>query len=279
MKKLVSLLLAVCMCFSVSVIFTACGHEHTYKTEWSKDKTHHWHACTDKNCADVADKTQHTWNKGEVTTPATAEEDGTKTFTCTACGQTKTETVKYVAVVPTQTEWSQAFAATINATNFTYTRDQLVNGKNDGEWTLYQDGDKYMMEGYHHGDELLHKCYFWVDSDEKTYHYTSATGEIWTREEVRGIIHVPALADTMMPFEALFSSFVFDKETQMFVLDAAVVMGFNMSNVKVKIENGYVTYFAYTMPKDESKDIDNNYTQSIVFTNYATTEVTLPVIG
>lgn len=236
--------------------------------------------CEGEGCTEASDKAGHIWNEGVITTEATAEVDGVKTFTCTVCDQTKTETVEYVAVAPTQTEWSQAFAATIDAENLTYTRDQLVNGSSDGDWTLYQDGNKYMMEGYHHGgDELLHNCYFWVDSEEKTYHYTSATGETWTREEVGGITHVPALADTMMPFEALFSSFVFDAETQMFVLDSGVVMGFNMENVKVKIENGYVTYFTYTMPKDPDKDLDANYTQTIVFSNYGTTEVTLPSVA
>lgn len=96
MKKIVSMLLAVCMCLFVGVMFTACGdeeHTHTYQTEWSKDATHHWHACSGEDCTDVADKAEHTWNDGEITTEATAEADGVKTFTCTVCGQTKTETI------------------------------------------------------------------------------------------------------------------------------------------------------------------------------------------
>ena len=36
---------------------------------------------------------KHTWNNGEVTTPATCAAEGVKTFTCTVCGATKTETV------------------------------------------------------------------------------------------------------------------------------------------------------------------------------------------
>ena len=78
MKKLITLLLTVCMCLSVGVVLTACDeeHEHTYKTEWSKDATHHWHACEGKDCTDVSDKAEHVWNEGEVTTEATAEADG-----------------------------------------------------------------------------------------------------------------------------------------------------------------------------------------------------------
>ena len=76
MKKLVSLLLAVCMCLSVGVILTACGHEHT-------------------------------WNEREITTPATATADGVKTFTCTECGETKTESVALKTTV-TEAEWNAA---------------------------------------------------------------------------------------------------------------------------------------------------------------------------
>lgn len=35
----------------------------------------------------------HVWNAGEETTKATCTEDGVKTYTCTQCGQTKTETI------------------------------------------------------------------------------------------------------------------------------------------------------------------------------------------
>ena len=96
MKKTVSLLLAVCMCLSIGMLLTSCGHKHTYETEWSKDETHHWYACEGEDCTDVADKAEHTWNDGEVTVEPTAEADGVKTFTCTICGQTKTEPASFV---------------------------------------------------------------------------------------------------------------------------------------------------------------------------------------
>lgn len=37
--------------------------------------------------------TGHNWNGGEITTPATCMEEGVKTYTCTACGETRTESV------------------------------------------------------------------------------------------------------------------------------------------------------------------------------------------
>jgi hypothetical protein len=37
--------------------------------------------------------TGHSWDNGKVTTAATCTEDGVKTYTCTACGETKTEAI------------------------------------------------------------------------------------------------------------------------------------------------------------------------------------------
>jgi len=42
---------------------------------------------------DSVEATGHIWNDGVVTTPATATTPGVKTFTCTVCGATRTETI------------------------------------------------------------------------------------------------------------------------------------------------------------------------------------------
>ena len=41
----------------------------------------------------VIPKKEHTWDAGKVTTAATTTKEGTKTFTCTSCGTTKTEKI------------------------------------------------------------------------------------------------------------------------------------------------------------------------------------------
>ena len=64
---------------------------HAFGETWSKDGTHHWHVCTD--CGAVADKAEHTWDAGKVTTEASVGIAGEKTYTCTACGATKTEEI------------------------------------------------------------------------------------------------------------------------------------------------------------------------------------------
>lgn len=41
----------------------------------------------------VIPKTEHAWNDGEITTPATCTTKGIKTYTCASCGTTKTEAI------------------------------------------------------------------------------------------------------------------------------------------------------------------------------------------
>ena len=114
-KSIVTFLAAfVLLIFSVTM-FTACGknnnnhdHTHTYATEWSKDETNHWHAATCEHKTEKKDVAVHTWNSGEITTSATEETEGVKTFTCTVCKQTKTETIPATGHTHTYaTEWSK----------------------------------------------------------------------------------------------------------------------------------------------------------------------------
>lgn len=70
------------------------GHDYDENT-WTKDATHHWHAC--KRCGTEIDKDSHSENGGVVTTPATAYSNGTRTYSCTVCGHvTRTEIIPAV---------------------------------------------------------------------------------------------------------------------------------------------------------------------------------------
>lgn len=83
----------------VDATCNTCGYEraahtaHTAGTVWENDETNHWHVCTASGCEEKLDTAAHTWNAGEITTPATFTRDGVKTYTCTVCQKTKTETV------------------------------------------------------------------------------------------------------------------------------------------------------------------------------------------
>ena len=101
MKKFLSVFLSFCLLFSFSVTLASCAHKCEFSSEWSKDEASHWHVCTKEDCAEVADKADHTWDEGKITTIATQEADGVKTFTCTVCAQTKTESVVFKQVAST----------------------------------------------------------------------------------------------------------------------------------------------------------------------------------
>ena len=67
-------------------------HTHDWSDEWSKDDTYHWHDCLN-NCGEKKDNAAHIWDDGTVTKQPTADAEGEKTFECTVCGKTKTETL------------------------------------------------------------------------------------------------------------------------------------------------------------------------------------------
>lgn len=79
-------------------------HDHVWSTEWTYDKKAHWHECTyefnDCNITDNKEKPgyeAHTFDDGKVTKKATCKSTGVKTYTCTVCGGTKTETIPKLA--------------------------------------------------------------------------------------------------------------------------------------------------------------------------------------
>ena len=65
---------------------------HTYGTDWESDNDdYHYHVCS--VCNDKTDVTAHSYDNGMITIPATETTEGVKTYTCSVCHHTKTETV------------------------------------------------------------------------------------------------------------------------------------------------------------------------------------------
>ena len=94
-------------------------HTHYYTatvtapTCTAKGYTTHTCACGDSYVDTYTDALGHAWDNGKVTKQPTEAETGVKTFTCTRCGETKTETIpklahehsyKAVVTAPTCTE-------------------------------------------------------------------------------------------------------------------------------------------------------------------------------
>ena len=94
-RKSLLTILTIAMVFVLSLsVLTACNkNKHEFSTEWKFDEKTHWHECTTKNHTDVADKADHTFDAGVITTQPTETTEGVKTYTCTVCGNTKTATI------------------------------------------------------------------------------------------------------------------------------------------------------------------------------------------
>lgn len=91
--------IALMLVLSLSVL-AACNKngEHNFSEEWSNDENHHWHACADKDCKETKDKTEHSWDGGNVTVEPTTEQKGTMVYTCTVCRREKTESINELVV-------------------------------------------------------------------------------------------------------------------------------------------------------------------------------------
>ena len=94
--------------YTFYAVWEQLPHTHSYKavvtapTCTAKGYTTHTCACGDSYVDTYVDALGHAWDNGKVTKPATEAEDGVKTFTCTRCGETKTESIPVVSVDVTE---------------------------------------------------------------------------------------------------------------------------------------------------------------------------------
>lgn len=109
-RKTFIAILAIAMVLVLSLaVLTACNNKkHNFSSKWEYDETSHWHECMTKKHSDVADKADHTFDAGVVTTPATETTEGVLTLTCTVCGFQKTKSIDKLEHVHTfdMTKWS-----------------------------------------------------------------------------------------------------------------------------------------------------------------------------
>ena len=84
---------------TANIHYNYVSHTHSYKdvvtapTCTEKGYTTHTCACGDSYVDTYVDALGHAWDNGKVTKEPTETETGVKTFTCTRCGETKTETI------------------------------------------------------------------------------------------------------------------------------------------------------------------------------------------
>lgn len=68
------------------------NHTHEWGSDWSGDDFSHWHECVG-GCGMKKDEAAHAWDSGAITKQPTETEAGIKTYTCTVCQKTKTESI------------------------------------------------------------------------------------------------------------------------------------------------------------------------------------------
>ena len=303
MKKKTGLIVAACMAFAVSACAAGCSdsapesHEHSYAAAWSSDESYHWHECTSTvgTCdAPVNGKAEHSWDEGVITQEATAEADGVKTYTCTVCSKTKTETVKYVAPAielkedsdfsaliseqVTEDEWKAAFEienVSIKVhDNYYDTPDMKIKFCNGeiyacviGAETQYFYYFNKLSDGtivYSNGGETIS-----VAPDNESYQ-SVLTGYNY------------ALNWNYPDFSEFYSSFTYDSVKGTYILNSEVTTSssvfdgnsMRMDFAEIKIINGKLAYLRYGN-YDEGTTVLNDETE--YFYDFGVTEITLPV--
>lgn len=129
-KSFLKYLLAICLLLPATIVLTACGHKHTAVADWSYDETYHWHVCEDENCKEQLDKAEHSWDDGVVTKEATFLEDGEKTYTCSVCKKTRTESIsmEYIDLNYVENEDTQTYIKfTVTEPGIYYFRYEVKN--------------------------------------------------------------------------------------------------------------------------------------------------------
>ena len=93
---------------TANIHYNYVSHTHSYKdvvtapTCTAKGYTTHTCACGDSYVDTYVDALGHAWDNGKVTKEPTETETGVKTFTCTRCNETKTESIPVVSVDVTE---------------------------------------------------------------------------------------------------------------------------------------------------------------------------------
>lgn len=268
MKKITSIILLLVMLLSMAIL-SACtpAHKCTPDEEWTYDENSHWHKCAElpyvelfgisymdllkASCAEVFDKADHTWDAGTITTPATQEADGIKTFTCSVCNGTKTEPVPYTGM--TKGEWNAVFEKK-QFENFTYTETSVLKttGMEMETVTTYE------------FEKEKARATATVAGQTETQSFAAAQATILRSN----------LLTSLEPL-VKFEDFRYDAATKSYVLKGIVII--SALNVKadtmtLTFEDGKLVKMVYTC-KITQNGITFDVTSTVLFTDYGTTVV------
>ena len=252
MKKILSVLLSVSLLLSACVMLTSCLHKCEFSDEWSKDENAHWHACTGEKCEEISDKADHTWDDGVITTTATQEEDGVKTFTCTVCQHTKTEPIEFTGL--TNTQWAKAFLSS-EFQNFSYKEISATkySGITIDSETIY----KFTSSS------VYAKITIAGDSASETSSNPSTVSTL--RSQL--LASIKEFTD--------FDSFEYDAETKTYKATKAVyieALNASTSDITLKFDGNKLVEIKYTASFTQS-GIHFDVTSTVTLSDYGTTSI------
>lgn len=101
--------------------------DHVAAEGYEHNTDAHWQTCD--VCGFVLNKAEHSWDSGVITTPATTEKEGVKTYTCTVCKATKTEAVPKKAKPTTPTTPTTPTKQSLSEAKITGLSSKTYNGK------------------------------------------------------------------------------------------------------------------------------------------------------
>lgn len=120
-------------------------HACVASEEWLSDGTSHWHQCTVEGCRfPVMDKEMH--NNETVVVEATCTENGSKTDTCTVCGNTKVEVLRALGH---EYDYDNGYAWDDSQRAFVVT---CLHGCGETEVVYASDLDQDIAKGLENGD-------------------------------------------------------------------------------------------------------------------------------
>lgn len=247
MKKTVTAFLSLlCASSFCGMALTACDadkqnpeHTHTYATEWSSDDTYHWHTCTDENCTEISDKSEHNFTDGVC-----------------HCG--------YEATVASINEVTESeFYAALSFDGVASMTVQFVGSGYGQSSTTYLDGKKTKI--YSNGMTM-----YVEDCDTFAYFYSpdSEQGNLY-----RTKVEQNSTLATLTNYKTFFSIFDFSDFTYIdgyYVGDHVFEEGTDneyVGNIKLQFENGKLVYLRV------ESEVENS---SVSFSAYNETTVALP---
>ena len=270
MKRALAMIMAIVTCLSCGILLASCGHECEWATDWSKDDTSHWKACTDPECTEVNEKADHVWDAG------TEVAFGTTKYVCTVCQQEKTdEKVTSVA----EANWASAFelgtnaTITLIATNPTAGTMKVVE-KRDGS-KLSMEETYITPEGETESDPAMY-CYF-DGEDVYLFDYYKDDGEVIYERELYTYANATdtwkMLIEEMFPEAYIaYSAYTYNAETNLYTASAIADIE-ELSNLTLAFIDGKIVKLSYIYTEDGDA---NNYEITVT---YGDASVTLPDVN